>query len=148
MSAPAKAVLHPSTFPSLPCQAPPHLSCLPPFLSDHFEGYVVRKNVKGLKVGGGGGWDDRGTRVPAAFGRIISISHARYTAEPRGCQKYRKGTFAAMATQQIALMCLFYKPIKGRKAKKKKKARTHDWNSAEAGSETHEHKAHHITRTH
>lgn len=41
----------------------------------------------------------------------------RYTAEPQGRQKYRKGTLAAMATQQIALMCLIYKPMKRRKAK-------------------------------
>lgn len=65
------------------------------------------EHIKGVKVGA----------EDTCLCSIISISHARYAAEPQGCQKYRKGTLAAMATQQIALMCLIYKPMKGRKAK-------------------------------
>lgn len=67
-------------------------------------------HVKGVKVGA----EDT---CLSAFRRIISIARARCTAEPQGRQKYRKGTLAAMATQQIALMCLIYKPMKERKAK-------------------------------
>lgn len=41
---------------------------------------------------------------------------------------------AAMATQQIALMCLIYRPVKGREAKNIE-ATAHDWNPARGRSE-------------